>query len=181
MHPPFVLVAPAHAAPAVALLEHLDGVTAQQLGDLNARDARRVEEWRDGALHDGACEFQGHRSKMSLAATVRTLRSIAISRARTASASICATLAGTPPFTGEVANTTSPSKGVAAGVMRRYSAALAARASAPSAARSSDAFVAMTLSVVLRPASASKVGDVPAPRARNAALSSHSPEAVRAP
>jgi hypothetical protein len=50
---------------------------------------------------------------------VRTLRSIAISSARTASASICATLAVTPPLTGAVANTTSPSKGVAAGVMRR--------------------------------------------------------------
>ena len=119
MHPSFVQVAPAHAAPAFALLEHLHGVAAEQLGDLYAGDAWCLEERRDGALHDREREFQGHRSKMSFAATVRTLRSIAISSARTASASICAELAGTPPLTGAVANTTSPSKGVAAGVMRR--------------------------------------------------------------
>ena len=130
MHPPLVVIGAAHAAPSVALLEQLDVMARQQLRDLHARDARFVEQRCDRAAHQRAWIVRVHCSKMSPGARVRTPRSIAVSSARTASASTCASGASTPPVIGDVANTTSPSNGVATGVMRRYSAALAARASA---------------------------------------------------
>ena len=63
MHPPFVPVGAPHAAPAVALLEELDGMPGEQLGDLDAGDARLVEQRRDGASHDGARSLDAHESQ----------------------------------------------------------------------------------------------------------------------
>ena len=119
MHPPFVAVGTLHAAPPVALLEEPDGMPREELGDLDAGDARLVEQRRDGASHDGARSLDGHDHKMSPGAAARTLRSIAVSSARTASASTCAMFASTASAIGAVAKITSPSNGVATGVMRR--------------------------------------------------------------
>ena len=87
----------------------------EELGDLDAGDARLFEQRRDGASHDGVRSLDAHDHKMSPGAAARTLRSIAVSSARTASASTCATLASTASAIGAVAKITSPSNGVADG------------------------------------------------------------------
>jgi hypothetical protein len=119
MHPSFVPVGALHAPPAVTLLEQLDGVPGEELGDLDAGDARLLEQRCHGASHDGARSLDAHHCKMSPGAAARTLRSIAVSSARTPSASTWAMLASTPSEIGAVAKITSPSNGVATGVIRR--------------------------------------------------------------
>src|SRR6478735_3748370 len=179
--PALVLVRSTHAVPVVPLLQELQPPSGDELGNLGAGHASLGEHWRHRRTDRGARGIVIHPFRISPGARVRTARSIAISRASTASASTCVAGAETSLAVGEVAKTTSPSNDVPTGVMRRKSAALAARATEPSATRSSAMLVLTTHSVVWCPATSSNRRGSPDPRAMKRALSSHAPSDVRAP
>ena len=119
VQPTLVFVRSAHAVPVVALLEQRHLAAGDELRDLRAGDAGLGEHRRHRGAHDGARGRVRHALRMSPGARVRTARSIASSSARTASVSTWAGGAAMPRSSGAVAKTTSPSKAVATGVMRR--------------------------------------------------------------